>query len=273
MKAANSVRRLPERPTVVFSAFRPVDKAPFEFTPGDTSTKSFQLNNSDLVIDDHDVTPDQQFTVDFLAEDIIGGKLYLTSTESMRDYKSPLYYRVPLAALPDGEYRIYEHAFFADEARIHTTCLPRFVRVCKGEIVLKLRPAYTPPPQPITADAPINFNLMLLSPSVSFTPDARLQESSLLITPDSVVTVRLPPAKSPLKMEITLLINAEAPIPALKIYHEKQLLTKAELVRNIVIQIPFTIPPGLSELKLSIKPELDHPERVKFRLKEIKLQE
>lgn len=273
MKAANSVRRLPERPTIAFSAFRPTDKAPFEFDARETFTKSFQLNNSDLVIDDHDVTPDQQFTVDFLAEDIIGGKLYLTSTESMRNYKSPLYYRVPLAALPDGEYRIYEHDVFAEDAKIQTTCLPRFVRVCKGEILLVLRPAYTPPPQPISADTPINFDLMLLSSSVSFTPDARLQESSLLITPDSVVTVRLPPAKSPLKMEITLLINADAPISALKIYHEKQLLTKAELVRNVTIRIPFTVPPGLSELKLSIKPEPDRPQKVQFRLKELKLQE
>jgi hypothetical protein len=41
----------------------------------------------------------------------------------------------------------------------------------------------------------------------------------------------------------------------------------------MTIHIPFTIPPGLSELKLSIKPEPDYPKRVQFRLKEIKLQE
>ncbi len=272
MKAANSVRRLPERPTIPFSALRPVDKVSFEFDPGDTFSQSFQVNHDVLMVDDHNVSQDQVFNVEFLAENIATGKLYLTSTEKISKLTSPLYYQVPLGTLPDGEYRLYQHSY-EEENQPRANCLPRFLRIAKGKMTLPSRPAYVPPPQPLNVGESISFDAMRLNPSFSFSSDAKQLDSSLLISQNSVVTVRLPPARKPLKLEITLHLFPELRIPKFKVYHEKQLLADAETRREITTRIPVAVPAGLSELKLSIKPEVDHPEKVKFRLKEIKLLE
>ncbi len=179
----------------------------------------------------------------------------------------------PLPPCPDGHYIAYLVVYKQDKIESRWL-LGNSLKIENGVVVMVKELSAPVRSRPFEVGETVRFGALEALPQVKLSEDCRLGIDSLIVTPESTITLFLPGHKN----KLALSLHGESPFmkkTTLHFYDGEKELGKITLPPGSKIETDITIPAGTKTLKLKFSTTLDKTQfpRQAIRLKSLQLKE